>query len=246
ERLTNVRPFVFTMETEDGAKYYLQATTKREMQKWISQLAKIGKNTSEKRRTYVGPASGHPQENMLPAARNLGRHPTAVFSVPLDFLIEREYGSIQVGAIPKFLEACLEEVETRGFIEDGIYRISGSKLQIDRLKAELNAASIGSHVKFEEQDIHNICSLIKLWIREIPEGLFPGECFWLAAEAVREKAVHKLPLAHFNALRRLMEHLSVASTHEDVTRMAEKQFSLVFGQTVFTPPESEGVKAIGA
>jgi hypothetical protein len=60
------------------------------------------------------------------------------------------------------------------------------------------------------------------------------------------KAVHKLPLANFNVLRRIVEHLSVASTHEDVTRMAEKQFSLVFGQTIFTPPESEGVKAIGA
>jgi hypothetical protein len=77
ERFSNVRPFIFTLETEDGVKYYLQASTKREMQKWISQLAKIGKNTSEKRRTYVGPPTGHPQESALPASRNLGRHPTA-------------------------------------------------------------------------------------------------------------------------------------------------------------------------
>jgi hypothetical protein len=62
-------------------------------------------------------------------------------------------------------------------------RISGSKLQIDRLKAEVNA---GRRVNLHGQDIHNVCSLVKLWIREIPDGLMPGECFWLAVEAVRE------------------------------------------------------------
>jgi hypothetical protein len=43
-----------------------------------------------------------------------------VFAVPLEFLLEREYGTIQAGTVPSFLELCLEEVETRGFTEDGI------------------------------------------------------------------------------------------------------------------------------
>jgi hypothetical protein len=59
-------------------------------------------------------------------------------------------------------------------------------------------------------------------------------------------AVSKLPLGHFNVLRRVLEHLTVGSTHEDQTRMAEKQFSLVFGQTILTPPEQGGIKAINA
>lgn len=59
-------------------------------------------------------------------------------------------------------------------------------------------------------------------------------------------AIKRLPVANFNVLRRLLEHLALASTHEDQTRMAEKQFSLVFGQTVLVPPESGGAKAISA
>jgi hypothetical protein len=43
-----------------------------------------------------------------------------VFAVPLEFLLEREYGSIQTGTVPSFLDLCLEEVEARGFTEDGI------------------------------------------------------------------------------------------------------------------------------
>jgi len=59
-------------------------------------------------------------------------------------------------------------------------------------------------------------------------------------------AVMKLPPAHYYVLKRVMEHLTIGSTHEDQTRMAEKQFSLVFGQTVLTPPEQGGIKAINA
>lgn len=59
-------------------------------------------------------------------------------------------------------------------------------------------------------------------------------------------AISKMPLAHFNVLRRVLEHLTVGSTHEDQTRMAEKQFSLVFGQTILTPPEQGGIKALNA
>lgn len=43
-----------------------------------------------------------------------------MFAVPLAFLLEREYGSANVAGIPSLLERCLEEVELRGFSEDGI------------------------------------------------------------------------------------------------------------------------------
>jgi hypothetical protein len=75
ERQSNVRPFIFTLDTEDGVKYYFQATRKRDMALWISQLSKTSKNTSEKRRTYVGAPAALP--NLYKAPANLGRHPTA-------------------------------------------------------------------------------------------------------------------------------------------------------------------------
>jgi RhoGAP domain len=59
-------------------------------------------------------------------------------------------------------------------------------------------------------------------------------------------AIMKLPSSNLQVLKRVMEHLTIGSTHEDQTRMAEKQFSLVFGQTILTPPEQGGIKAINA
>lgn len=75
ERQSNVRPFIFTLDTEDGVKYYFQATKRRDMALWISQLSKTSKNTSEKRRTYVGAPAALP--NLYKPPENLGRHPTA-------------------------------------------------------------------------------------------------------------------------------------------------------------------------
>lgn len=253
ESTKSPRPFVFYMDTEDGARYWFQATTKKEMQNWMAQLSKTGKNTAAKRRTYVGPHLNTTLPDLY-RTPNLGRHPTAVFAVPLEFLIEREYGSIQPNFVPSFLHQCLTEIENRGFVEDGIYRIPGSKARIDRLKAQVNT---GVSLNLYEEDIHNVCSLVKLWIREIPDGLVPGECFWMVIDAIQSpersetarlmrQAVLKLPLAHFNVLKRLISHLCEGCEHEDQTRMAEKQFSLVFAQTVLTPPEKDGVKGMNA
>jgi GTPase-activating protein BEM2 len=75
ERKNNVRPFIFTLETEDGVKYYFQAISQREMVKWVTQVAQTGKSTSEKRRTYVGVPTGF--NDFYGAPKNLGRHPTA-------------------------------------------------------------------------------------------------------------------------------------------------------------------------
>lgn len=75
ERKNNARPFIFTLETEDGVKYYFQATTQRELTKWLTQLTKTSKSTSEKRRTYVGVPAGY--NDFYGAPKNLGRHPTA-------------------------------------------------------------------------------------------------------------------------------------------------------------------------
>jgi len=75
ERHSNVRPFIFTLDTEDGVKYYFQATRKQEMMMWINQLSKTSKSTSEKRRTYIGPSTALP--NLYKTPENLGRHPTA-------------------------------------------------------------------------------------------------------------------------------------------------------------------------
>jgi len=113
--------------------------------------------------------------------------------------------------------------------------------------------AVGRLVDLNEQDIHNVCSLVKLWLREIPGGLFPGKTFWQVIDALRsvegrlpdamaeciimiQTVIDDLPIANYNVLRCICDHLVQASTHEDITNMAEGNFAICFGQTILTPP----------
>jgi hypothetical protein len=51
--------------------------------------------------------------------------------------------------------------------------------------------------------------------------------------------IDDLPFANYNVLRCICDHLMQASTHEDMTNMAEGNFAICFGQTILTPPDDK-------
>ena len=51
--------------------------------------------------------------------------------------------------------------------------------------------------------------------------------------------IDDLPSANYNVLRCICDHLVQASTHEDLTNMAEGNFAICFGQTILTPPDDQ-------
>lgn len=51
--------------------------------------------------------------------------------------------------------------------------------------------------------------------------------------------IDDLPSENYNVLRCICDHLVQASTHEDITNMAEGNFAICFGQTILTPPDDQ-------
>ena len=51
--------------------------------------------------------------------------------------------------------------------------------------------------------------------------------------------IYDLPTANYNVLRCICDHLVQASTHEDITNMAEGNFAICFGQTILAPPDDQ-------
>ena len=51
--------------------------------------------------------------------------------------------------------------------------------------------------------------------------------------------IYDLPTANYNVLRCICDHLVQASTHEDITNMAEGNFAICFGQTLLAPPDDQ-------
>lgn len=84
--------------------------------------------------------------------------------------------------LPRIVARCIQSLEKWGVDEEGIYRISGRSSHSARLRAfwdvpgaDLNMAEIGP----ADLDVHSVCSVLKMYMRELPERLVPLD---LAAE----------------------------------------------------------------
>ncbi|CAI5676704.1 unnamed protein product [Oreochromis niloticus] len=104
-----------------------------------------------------------------------------VFGCHLDTLCHREHSTI-----PKFVEKCIRTVERRGLDVDGIYRVSGNLAVIQKLR---HKADHEEHLDLEDgqwEEIHVITGALKLFLRELPEPLFPFSVFEKFIAAIRQ------------------------------------------------------------
>lgn len=60
-----------------------------------------------------------------------------------------------------------------------MFRVNGRKASIDVLKdtVDLNLSANGLETNPESDNVYNICSLLKLWLRQLPDPLFPHSVY---------------------------------------------------------------------
>ncbi|XP_037682527.1 rho GTPase-activating protein 29 isoform X2 [Choloepus didactylus] len=69
--------------------------------------------------------------------------------------------------IPFILKICASEIENRALCLQGIYRVSGNKIKTEKL---CQAFENGMHlVDISEFSSHDICDVLKLYLRQLPE-----------------------------------------------------------------------------
>lgn len=81
-------------------------------------------------------------------------------------------------SIPRFVDECVRFMERAdNLTTGGIYRASGKKESIDRLKRKMNKPP-GSHSKYEmiqSEDVHTVSGALKQFFRELPTALISSE-----------------------------------------------------------------------
>jgi len=153
---------------------------------------------------------------------------------------------------PLVLDWCSSFIERCGLI-DGIYRLSGTYSNIDRLRQVFNDHRIPDQQDDNlKQDVHCVASLLKMYFRELPIPLltfdlydsfiqclqpkYPQEIS-IASEAVvpedvkidnLQKTIEKLPPCHYRTLEALMKHLHRVSLHGSNTGMTAKNIAIVW------------------
>ncbi|KAG0302501.1 hypothetical protein BGZ98_007439, partial [Dissophora globulifera] len=152
--------------------------------------------------------------------------------------------------IPMVVEKCIEAVDERGLDVEGIYRRSGMAAEARQL---VQAYDVGLQPDLMDdevyQDICSITSVLKQYLRSLPQPLIPYDLYSEFINTVSlpesdaklptfRSVMDRMPTAHYVTLRVLMEHLNRVTSRDKINLMNAKNLSVVFGPTLMRNPDA--------
>ncbi|XP_055301048.1 rac GTPase-activating protein 1-like [Sitodiplosis mosellana] len=147
-------------------------------------------------------------------------------------------------SVPPLIVHCVNEVETRGLSERGIYRVSGSEKEIKALKERFLQNEDAPDLS--NIDMHVVCGCIKIFLRSLREPLIPTRLWSVFSNAVinfdgdstdgniqshLQYEIGRLPKANRDTLAFLVLHLQRVATC-DAVQMPISNLATVFGPTI--------------
>lgn len=155
---------------------------------------------------------------------------------------------LREGEIPKIVRICIEEIDKRGLESEGIYRISGRHAIVQSLQHEIEKDETSFEFTLKD-DMYAVSSLLKLYLRELPEPLFrfPLQDRVQHSENLAEhqnqnfvllrSKMRRLPQVHQATLKALVEHLARVVSRSDKNKMDARNLAIVFGGMIFGDDE---------
>uniref|UniRef100_G1KLG5 Rho GTPase activating protein 24 n=1 Tax=Anolis carolinensis TaxID=28377 RepID=G1KLG5_ANOCA len=155
---------------------------------------------------------------------------------------EKRYGS---HLAPMLVEQCVDFIRLRGLTEEGLFRLPG---QANLVKELQDAFDCGEKPLFDRNtDVHTVASLLKLYLRELPEPVIPYskyEDFLACAKMLSKeeetglnelvKHVKSLPLVNFNPVE-VHLFLDEVQSYSGVNKMSVQNLATVFGPNILRP-----------
>ncbi|XP_016429568.1 rho GTPase-activating protein 24-like isoform X1 [Sinocyclocheilus rhinocerous] len=168
-------------------------------------------------------------------------------------LYERRYGDHMA---PLVVEQCVDFIREQGLTEVGLFRQPGQATLVKELQEAFDA---GEKPSFDSStDVHTVASLLKLYLRELPEPLVPFsryEEFLVCGKRIssdREKGLedlrsllYELPVANFNLLKYICQFLNDVQSYSNVNKMSIQNLATVFGPNILRPKAEDPESIIG-
>ncbi|KAK3835135.1 MAG: Rho GTPase activation protein [Linnemannia elongata] len=166
--------------------------------------------------------------------------PESIFGMSL-----QEYVDKHKHPIPLVIIKCSEAIDRAWLNREGIYRVSGRHAQIMNLKRLFDSDEEG--VDFTNpvysEDCTSIAAVLKIYLRELPQPLFPFALNErIAYSSIPDRNVRlgelkgrlkALPGCNIDTLQFLIEHLRRIYDHVETNKMTLDNLSMIFTPAIF-------------
>ncbi|NXX11728.1 RHG18 protein, partial [Podargus strigoides] len=170
---------------------------------------------------------------------------SGLFGVPLSVLLEQDQKKVPGTKIPLIFQKLIAQIEETTLETEGLLRIPGVATRVKSLCQELEAKFYEGTFSWENVKQHDAASLLKLFIRDLPQPLLTVE-YLKAFQDVQNLPMKKqqlqalnllvllLPEANRNTLKVLLEFLQRVIDHRDKNKMTLKNVAMVMAPNLFT------------
>ncbi|NWR51761.1 RHG25 protein, partial [Regulus satrapa] len=217
----------------------LMASSQAEMEEWVKSIRRaLGSASGGKKGSRDSSCRGSPPA-LGPAAL------LAVFGQHLadTMAYEQKFGQHQV---PILVQESAEFIREHGVAEEGIFRLPGQDNLVRQLRDAFDAGERPSFSR--DTDVHTVASLLKLYLRELPEPVVPWlqyEDFLLCGKALEAdeakghqellKQLSLLPRDNYNLLSYICRFLYEIQLNSSVNKMSVDNLATVIGVNLIRP-----------
>ncbi|XP_021246826.1 rho GTPase-activating protein 18 isoform X2 [Numida meleagris] len=168
-----------------------------------------------------------------------------LFGVPLSVLLEQDQKKVPGTKIPLIFRKLISQIEEATLETEGLLRIPGVATRVKSLCQELEAKFYEGTFNWENVKQHDAASLLKLFIRELPQPLLTVE-YLKAFQDVQNLPTKKqqlqalnlliilLPEANRDTLKVLLEFLQRVIDHREKNKMTLNNVAMVMAPNLFT------------
>ncbi|KAJ1864908.1 Rho-type gtpase-activating protein [Coemansia sp. RSA 2703] len=161
-----------------------------------------------------------------------------------------EQTALEGQSVPWVVRAAVGFIERQGLTMEGVYRRSGSTMDIRTVMVEILRVAENTDNKFydaaiatPDMDVTSVTSVLKQYFRELPNPLMTSDTYnlWVHAASI-ESADERIkvyrtisdsmPQAHSETLRFLMTHLKRVADNQADNKMTTNNLSVVFAPNI--------------
>ncbi|KNE72877.1 hypothetical protein AMAG_20594 [Allomyces macrogynus ATCC 38327] len=154
-------------------------------------------------------------------------------------------GTVTNPIVVKSVDDAMKVIEEVGLDVQGLYRVSGSSIAVQRLRAQCDRdlANVSWNPDDYASDIHTLASAIKLFLRSLPDSVLPRSLARQLLQAARmpdarvqlltlHDLINGLPEPNYCTLRAVIQHLDRVALRAARNQMHVHNLSIVFGPTL--------------